>query len=57
MKYNKCNKCKFNNRSSTIFPCTNCDKNEQPPITCFDCRYHPCGKKKSIRICDKFYWW
>lgn len=58
MKIEKyCKKCRFNNRNKNIFPCNNCDKQGNHPITCHDCRQYPCGNKKGVRICDKFKWW
>lgn len=53
----KCKKCKYKRYyGKGFFPCTNC-KN-QPPVTCYDCRYSEIGEtcKKGIRPCKKFEW-
>lgn len=55
-KYEKCEICGFNNRRSTIFPCSECKESEQVPVTCYDCRYYQCSGRKSIRPCEKFEW-
>lgn len=53
----KCIKCKYKQYyGKNIFPCTKCTN--QPPITCYECRYAEIGGtcKKGIRPCNRFEW-
>lgn len=53
----KCKKCKYKRYyGKGFFPCTKCEN--QPPVTCYDCRYAELGRncKKGIRPCKNFEW-
>jgi|GEM_PF-7055745 len=58
MKYIKCKACQYNDRPQISYPCSRCEKNEQYPLTCRDCRYecYRFKKRKSLFLCDDFEW-
>lgn len=66
MKGTMCRNCRYRRKSSLYqhYPCSDCDGEHQPPITCYECRKFTCEKTKqfwdkgycSVKPCDDFEW-
>lgn len=65
MKGAMCGNCQYHKSSLyQHYPCRDCDGEQQPPITCYECRKFTCEKTKqywnkgycSIKPCDNFEW-
>jgi len=63
--YTKCRKCEYKEYPCLAFPCRDCKRDEQIPLTCRHCLYFdrggeedaPCHRnKRNLKPCDKFFW-